>query len=50
MVAIINNKKAKKLKNPKGLYSLNKVAIVFNTFNPSEYVFSFETLPSGLSR
>jgi len=33
-----------------GLYSLNSVAIVFNTLNQSLYVFNFDTLHAGLSR
>ena len=37
-------------KNTFGLYSLNNLPIVFNTLNPSEKVFSFDSLPAGLSR
>ncbi len=36
-------------KNTPGLYVLNKRMIVFKTLNPSEYVFSFDSLPAGLS-
>ena len=44
----IINTNIEKKKN--GLYSLKSYAIVFKTLNPSEYVLSFDTLPSGLSR
>ena len=36
-------------KNPIGLYVLYNLTIVFNTLNPSEYVFNFDSLPSGRS-
>ena len=37
------------VKKANGLYSLNSLAIVFNTFIPSETVFNFDSLPSGRS-
>ena len=46
---VIKHIKAIILKNKLGLYSLNNLAIVFNTLNPSENVFNFDTLPAGLS-
>ena len=49
MAAIIKINKDIILKKSPGLYSLNKVAIVFITFTPSLYVFNFDTLPAGLS-
>ena len=49
IAAIIKISKDIILKNNPGLYSLNKVAIVFITFTPSLYVFNLDMLPSGLS-
>ncbi len=37
------------LKNIVGLYSLNNLAIVLSTLNPSENVLSLDIEPSGLS-
>ena len=37
------------LKNICGLYSLNSLAIVLSTLNPSLNVFSLDTEPAGLS-
>ena len=46
---IISTIVPKILKKNAGLYSLDNVAIVFITLNPSLNVFNFDTLPSGLS-
>ena len=46
---IIRNNKLISPKKIIGLYSLNNLAIVFKTLNPSLYVLSFDTDPAGLS-
>ena len=45
----IRNNKLIRPKKIIGLYSLNNLAIVFKTLNPSLYVLSFDTDPAGLS-
>ena len=49
-IEMIKKIKANSPKNAIGLYSLNNLAIVPSTFAPSDYVLSFDSLPSGRSR